>query len=34
MTDAILDRLMRLHPKLIDLELDRIERLLADVGHA
>src|SRR4030095_3964107 len=32
MTDAILDRLMRLHPKLIDLELDRIERLLADVG--
>ena len=32
MTDAILDRLMRLHPKLIDLELGRIERLLADVG--
>ena len=32
MTDAILDRLMRLHPKLIDLELARIERLLADVG--
>src|SRR5499426_865304 len=32
MTDAILDRLMRLHPKLIDLELERIERLLADVG--
>jgi dihydrofolate synthase/folylpolyglutamate synthase len=32
MTDAILDRLMRLHPKLIDLDLARIERLLADVG--
>src|ERR1700754_3740104 len=32
MTDAILDRLMGLHPKLIDLELGRIERLLADVG--
>src|SRR5262249_53287206 len=32
MTDAILDRLMRLHPKLIDLELERIVRLLADVG--
>ena len=31
MTDAILDRLMRLHPKLIDLELGRIERLLVDV---
>lgn len=32
MTDEILNRLMRLHPKLIDLELGRIERLLADVG--
>jgi|FEC22Drversion2_1045045.scaffolds.fasta_scaffold00125_25 dihydrofolate synthase / folylpolyglutamate synthase len=32
MTDAILERLTRLHPKLIDLELGRIERLLADVG--
>ena len=32
MTDAILDRLTRLHPKLIDLELGRIERLLATVG--
>lgn len=32
MTEAILDRLMRLHPKLIDLELGRIERLLAAVG--
>ena len=29
MTDALLERLMRLHPKLIDLELERIERLLA-----
>ena len=32
MTDAILQRLMRLHPKLIDLGLERIERLLATVG--
>ena len=32
MTDAILERLTRLHPKLIDLELDRIERLLAQLG--
>ena len=32
MTDAILDRLTRLHPKLIDLELGRIERLLATVS--
>ena len=32
MTDAILQRLMRLHPKLIDLGLERIERLLAAVG--
>jgi dihydrofolate synthase/folylpolyglutamate synthase len=32
MTDAILDRLTRLHPKLIDLGLERIQRLLADVG--
>ena len=32
MTDAILERLTRLHPKLIDLELGRIERLLATVG--
>jgi len=30
--DPLLDRLMRLHPKLIDLGLERIERLLADVG--
>jgi len=31
--DAILERLKRLHPKLIDLALDRIERLLAALGH-
>jgi dihydrofolate synthase/folylpolyglutamate synthase len=31
--DAILDRLTQLHPKLIDLALDRIERLLAKLGH-
>lgn len=33
-TDAILQRLLSLHPnKLIDLSLDRIERLLADMGR-
>ena len=32
MTDPLLERLTRLHPKLIDLELERIERLLAAVG--
>lgn len=32
-SDAILDRLLSLHPKKIDLVLDRIERLLADLGH-
>ena len=31
--DPILDRLNKLHPKLIDLALDRIERLLAALGH-
>ena len=30
---AILDRLRRLHPKAIDLSLDRVERLLAQLGH-
>ncbi len=30
---AILDRLLSLHPKRIDLVLDRIERLLAQLGH-
>ncbi|MFZ5778575.1 MAG: bifunctional folylpolyglutamate synthase/dihydrofolate synthase [Pseudomonadota bacterium] len=32
MTDDILDRVMRLHPKLIDLGLERTERLLAALG--
>jgi len=32
-SDAILDRLTRLHPKIIDLSLDRVERLLARLGH-
>ena len=32
-SDAILDRLAGLHPKLIDLKLDRMERLLAALGR-
>lgn len=32
-SDEILARLMRLHPKVIDLTLGRIERLLAALGH-
>jgi dihydrofolate synthase/folylpolyglutamate synthase len=32
-TDAILKRLLSLHPKLIDLELTRIERLLERLGR-
>lgn len=32
-SDIVLDRLTKLHPKLIDLELDRVHRLLAAVGH-
>ena len=33
-TDAILSRLLELHPnKLIDLKLDRIKRLLDEMGH-
>ena len=32
-SDAILARLLSLHPKKIDLVLDRIQRLLADLGH-
>ena len=32
-TDVILHRLMSLHPKIIDLVLDRVERLLAALGH-
>lgn len=32
-SDAILKRLLALHPKLIDLSLDRITTLLADLGN-
>jgi dihydrofolate synthase / folylpolyglutamate synthase len=32
-SDIILNRLMTLHPKIIDLVLDRVERLLAALGH-
>ena len=32
MTDAILQRLMQLYPRAIDLGLERIERLLAEMG--
>ncbi|HXP76902.1 MAG TPA: folylpolyglutamate synthase/dihydrofolate synthase family protein [Stellaceae bacterium] len=32
-SDRILERLSRLHPKLIDLALDRVERLLAALEH-
>jgi dihydrofolate synthase/folylpolyglutamate synthase len=32
-SDAILERLLRLHPKIIDLELDRVVRLLGRLGH-
>jgi len=32
-SDAVLDRLTRLHPKVIDLSLGRVERLLARLGH-
>ncbi len=32
-SDAVLTRLLSLHPKKIDLVLGRIERLLADLGH-
>jgi dihydrofolate synthase/folylpolyglutamate synthase len=32
-SDLILQRLLSLHPKKIDLVLDRIGRLLADLGH-
>ena len=32
-SDVLLERLSRLHPKIIDLSLDRIERLLARLGH-
>ncbi|WP_193366580.1 bifunctional folylpolyglutamate synthase/dihydrofolate synthase [Pelagibius marinus] len=32
-SDAVLDRLTRLHPKVIDLSLGRVERLLDRLGH-
>jgi dihydrofolate synthase / folylpolyglutamate synthase len=32
-SDILLDRMMSLHPKLIDLTLDRVWRLLAALGH-
>ena len=32
-SDAVLDRLMGLHPKVIDLSLDRVWRLLERLGH-
>jgi dihydrofolate synthase/folylpolyglutamate synthase len=32
-SDAILERLLALHPKIIDLTLDRVLRLLADMGE-
>ena len=32
-SDAILDRLLRLHPKIIDLSLDRMHRILVALGH-
>ena len=32
-TDIVLERLTALHPKLIDLGLDRTERLLGALGH-
>ncbi len=32
-SDAILERMMTLHPKVIDLTLGRVERLLAALGH-
>ncbi len=32
-SDAILTRLLSLHPKIIDLSLDRTQRILARLGH-
>ncbi|MCF8479404.1 MAG: bifunctional folylpolyglutamate synthase/dihydrofolate synthase [Rhodospirillum sp.] len=32
-SDAVLTRMMALHPKVIDLSLGRVERLLATLGH-
>src|ERR671916_887134 len=32
-SDALIARFLALHPKTIDLSLDRIQRLLAQLGH-
>jgi dihydrofolate synthase / folylpolyglutamate synthase len=32
-SDILLERMTRLHPKIIDLTLARVERLLAALGH-
>ena len=32
-SDAVLERMMTFHPKVIDLTLDRVHRLLAALGH-
>src|SRR5919206_787876 len=32
-SDALIARFLALHPKSIDLSLDRIRRLLAELGH-
>jgi dihydrofolate synthase/folylpolyglutamate synthase len=32
-SSAILERLLNLHPREIDLSLERVERLMADLGH-
>ena len=32
-SNAILERLLTLHPREIDLSLERVERLMADLGH-
>jgi dihydrofolate synthase/folylpolyglutamate synthase len=32
-SDLLLERMTRLHPKIIDLTLGRVERLLEALGH-
>ena len=32
-TDVIFDKIMKLHPKIIDLKLDRVLRLLKKLGN-
>jgi dihydrofolate synthase/folylpolyglutamate synthase len=32
-SDVILERIMRLHPKVIDLKLNRVEHLLKKLGN-